>query len=48
MEFPTHATDSAKYTWFMANRKIYKEFEDRRKIYFEELIEYLHTYGFEV
>lgn len=48
MEFPTYATDSAKYTWFMANRKIYKEFEDRRKIYFEELIEYLHTYGFEV
>lgn len=48
MEFPTHATDSAKHTWFMANRKIYKEFEDRRKIYFEELIEYLHTYGFEV
>ena len=48
MEFPTHATDSAKHTWFMANRKIYKEFEDRRKIYFQDLIEFLCTYGFEV
>ena len=48
MEFPTHAADPAKYSWFMANRKIYQEFEDRRKIYFEELIEYLYTYGFEV
>ena len=30
------------------NIKIYKDFEDRRKAYFEDLIEFLYTYGFEV
>ena len=48
MEFPTLETDSAKYGWFNKNMKIYKEFEDRRKAYFEDLIEFLYTYGFEV
>ena len=48
MEFPTIDTDSAKYSWFMKNRRIYKDFEDRRKAYFENLIEFLYTYGFEV
>ena len=47
MEFPTQATDSAKYTWFMNNRKTYKNYDDKRKKYFEELIEYLYTYGYE-
>ena len=48
MEFPTLETDSAKYGWFKKNMKIYKDFEDRRKAYFEDLIEFLYTYGFEV
>lgn len=48
MEFPTIETDSAKYTWFRKNMKVYKDFEDRRKTYFENLIEFLNTYGFEV
>ena len=48
MEFPTLETDSAKYGWFKKNIKIYKDFEDRRKAYFEDLIEFLYTYGFEV
>jgi hypothetical protein len=48
MEFPTLETDSAKYGWFNKNMKIYKDFEDRRKAYFEDLIEFLYTYGFEV
>ena len=47
MEFPTQATDPAKYTWFMNNRKTYKNYDDKRKKYFEELIEYLYTYGYE-
>ncbi len=48
MDFPTLETDSAKYAWFMKNKRIYKDFEDRRKTYFEDLIEFLYTYGFEV
>ena len=48
MDFPTLETDSAKYGWFMKNKRIYKDFEDRRKAYFEDLIEFLYTYGFEV
>ena len=48
MEFPTLETDSAKYGWFNKNMKIYKDFEDRRKAYFKDLIEFLYTYGFEV
>ena len=48
MEFPTLETDSAKYGWFKKNLKIYKDFEDRRKGYFEDLIVFLYTYGFEI
>ena len=48
MEFPTLETDSAKYGWFSKHKKHYMDYEDRRKIYFEELIDFLYTYGFEV
>lgn len=48
IEFPTLETDSAKYSWFMKNKRIYTEFEDRRRTYFEDLIEFLYAYGFEV
>lgn len=48
MEFPTLETDSAKYGWFSKHKKNYMDYEDRRKIYFEELIDFLYTYGFEV
>lgn len=48
MEFPTLETDSAKYGWFSKHKKNYQDYEDRRKMYFEDLIEFLYTYGFEV
>jgi len=48
MEFPTLETDPAKYSWFKKNMKVYENFEDKRKVYFEELIEFLYTYGFEI
>ena len=48
MEFPTLETDSAKYGWFSKHKKNYMDYEDRRKTYFEDLIEFLYTYGFEV
>lgn len=48
MEFPTLETDSAKYGWFYKHKKNYTDYEDKRKVYFEDLIEFLYTYGFEV
>ena len=46
MELPTMETDTVLYRWFHNNIKIYMEFDDRRKGYFEDLISYIESYGF--
>lgn len=46
MEFPTMETDTVLYRWFHNNIKIYMEFDDRRKGYFEDLLEFIQSYGF--
>lgn len=46
MELPSMETDAILYRWFHSNVKIYEDFEDRRKTYFEELIKYVESYGF--
>ena len=46
MELPTMETDAVLYRWFHNNIKIYMEFDDRRKGYFEDLISYIESYGF--
>ena len=46
MELPTMETDTVLYRWFHNNIKIYMEFDDRRKGYFEDLLEFIQSYGF--
>ena len=46
MELPTMETDTVLYRWFHNNIKIYLEFDDRRKGYFEDLLEFIQSYGF--
>lgn len=46
MELPNIDTDSTLYNWFLKNYKIYLQFEDRRKGYFEDLLEFIQSYGF--
>lgn len=48
MELPNNETDAALYNWFLKNLKIYSSFEDRRKVYFSDLLEYIEAYGFVV
>ena len=46
MELPTMETDTVLYRWFHNNIKIYMEFDDRRKGYFVDLLEFIQSYGF--
>lgn len=46
MELPTMETDIVLYRWFHNNIKIYMEFDDRRKDYFVDLLEFIQSYGF--
>lgn len=47
MEFPTHKNEPRLYFWFLKYKDKYLEFNDRRKYYFEDLLNLLKLYGFE-
>jgi hypothetical protein len=47
MEFPTHKKEPCLYFWFLKYKDKYLEFNDRRKYYFEDLLNLLKLYGFE-
>ena len=44
--FELPSKSSSLYYWFNKNFKIYNEFEDKRYIYFSNLLEELNSYGF--
>jgi hypothetical protein len=43
---PTLADSAYEFNWFKKNLKLYSEFKDNRKMYFEDLLLFLHDYGF--